>query len=190
VFYGPSRWLLAGTQLWHGNRAMAQGRHGDALRVWLSAWAEFEALHALAGYSYENPAHPFPENRRRALPSKRASSAIPLLPQDFCVANDIELSTKRPFYIVSGSNMSGKSTLLRIYRTERSARLRRRSRARARSLKLSALFCLRVAIHPRFLAQRKVEIPSRGGPPAATPISSRDPVLFSDRRNLQRHQFA
>jgi hypothetical protein len=53
-FYLPSRALLAGTQLCI---AIEQWRteHGDALRGWLSGWAEFEALNSLASYGYENP---------------------------------------------------------------------------------------------------------------------------------------
>jgi len=110
-FYGPSRWLLIGTQLC---MAMEQWRreHGEALRIWLGAWAEFEALNALAAYSYENPDHTFPEFSIEAC-FEALDLGHPLLPQDSCVANDVELTGKFPFYIVSGSNMSGKSTLLR-----------------------------------------------------------------------------
>ena len=36
-------------------------QHGQSLRLWLQAWAEFEALNALAAYGYENPDNTFPE---------------------------------------------------------------------------------------------------------------------------------
>ncbi len=44
---------------------------------------------------------------------KHVASAIRCCPQASCIANDVELNREAPFYIVSGSNMSGKSTLLR-----------------------------------------------------------------------------
>ena len=63
---------------------------------------------ALATYAYENPEHTYPQ-----FSSKTCFAADglghPLLGAD-CVLNDVELA---PFYVVSGSNMSGKSTLLR-----------------------------------------------------------------------------
>ena len=112
LFYGLSLALLGGTQL-----SMAierwRGKHGPALTSWLEAWAEFEALNALAGYGYENPDNTFPELSSDATCFHARGLGHPLLPQASCVTNDIELDRQTPFYIVSGSNMSGKSTLLR-----------------------------------------------------------------------------
>ncbi len=111
-FYGPSRVLLTGTQLCI---AIEQWRrkHGGALRTWLEAWAEFEALNALAAYSYENPDNTFPEFSSGEACFQARELGHPLLPHTACVLNDVELSRESPFYVVSGSNMSGKSTLLR-----------------------------------------------------------------------------
>ncbi len=39
--------------------------------------------------------------------------AHPLLPRGHCVGNDVELNGSTSFYLVSGSNMAGKSTFLR-----------------------------------------------------------------------------
>jgi MutS domain V len=111
-FYGPSLVLLAGTQL-----CMAVERwrreHGQSLRAWVQAWAEFEALNALAAYGYENPDNTFPELTEGEACFQAHDLGHPLLPRATCVANDIELTRESPFYVVSGSNMSGKSTLLR-----------------------------------------------------------------------------
>jgi DNA mismatch repair ATPase MutS len=109
---------MAGTQL---SMAIKQWRtaHGPALRDWLNAWAEFEALSALACYAYENPDRTFPEvseggPRGTHAPHFEARAAgHPLLPHDGCVPNDVSLNRESRFYVVSGSNMSGKSTLLR-----------------------------------------------------------------------------
>jgi hypothetical protein len=110
-FAGVSRVLLVGTQLC---MAIEQWRreHEQSLRAWLQAWAEFEALNALAGYAFENPDCAFPEFGDEAC-FQACELGHPLLPRTACVANDTELTSEHPFYVVSGSNMSGKSTLLR-----------------------------------------------------------------------------
>jgi MutS domain V len=111
-FYLPSRALLVGTQLCI---AIEQWRmeHGDALRGWLSAWAEFEALNSLASYGYENPENVFPEVVDGKARFEAQALGHPLLARDSCVVNDVALSEEAPLYVISGSNMSGKSTLLR-----------------------------------------------------------------------------
>jgi hypothetical protein len=111
-FYPLSLVLLGGTQL-----SMAierwRAKHGAELIVWLQAWSEFEALNALAGYGYENPENTFPELSGDSACFQARDLGHPLLPQAGCVINDVDLDHEAPFYIVSGSNMSGKSTLLR-----------------------------------------------------------------------------
>jgi DNA mismatch repair ATPase MutS len=87
-------------------------QHGAQLRIWLKKWAEFEALSAISAYSYENPENTFPTFSDEVC-FEAQELGHPLLPQSSCVVNDIELGREHPFYIVSGSNMSGKSTLLR-----------------------------------------------------------------------------
>jgi len=111
-FYGPSRVLLVGTQVC---MAIEQWRreHGNSLRIWLHAWAEFEALNALAAYGYENPDNTFPKFAYGEACFEAQELGHPLLSHTSCIVNDIGLNRKSPFYVVSGSNMSGKSTLLR-----------------------------------------------------------------------------
>lgn len=111
-FYAFSRALLIGTQtFWRIERWRT--RYGKALRLWLEAWSEFEALIALAGYAYEHPDNTFPEFSQDRTAFEASGMAHPLLPAETCVANDISLNAENRFYIVSGSNMAGKSTLLR-----------------------------------------------------------------------------
>ena len=111
-FYSPSLALLAGTQLCIAVEQW-QRKHGQSLRMWLTAWAEFEALNALAAYGYENPDNTFPEIADGDACFEARAMGHPLLPRASCVANDIHLNRTSPFYVISGSNMSGKSTLLR-----------------------------------------------------------------------------
>jgi ABC-type multidrug transport system fused ATPase/permease subunit len=111
-FYGPSLLLLVGTQLC---MAIEHWRieHRAALRAWLDAWAEFEALNALANYAYENAENTFPEFSTEGARFEAEGLGHPLLVSASCVTNDVQLNRDSRFYVVSGSNMSGKSTLLR-----------------------------------------------------------------------------
>ena len=86
---------------------------GPAVAGWLDAVAEIEALSSLAGYAYERPNDPFPEFSDDKPLFKGEGLAHPLLPESRCVRNDVDLQPSRRLLIVSGSNMSGKSTLLR-----------------------------------------------------------------------------
>jgi hypothetical protein len=87
--------------------------HGSAVRAWLRALGEIEALLALAAYSYEHPADPFPEFPRSGTCFEAEAIGHPLLPVAVCVRNDVGLCNEVRGLLVSGSNMSGKSTLLR-----------------------------------------------------------------------------
>lgn len=108
----PSRLLMVGTQL---AMAIEQWRlkYGPALRQWMEAWAEFEALNALGGYAYEHPENSFPLFASGPAVFEATALAHPLLARQGCVSNEVALNPDSRFYIVSGSNMSGKSTLLR-----------------------------------------------------------------------------
>jgi len=86
---------------------------GPALRRWLAAVGEVEALSSLGGYHYEHPDDIFPE--LSAGPPSFDGEALghPLLPDAMMVRNDVRLGGDMQMLVVSGSNMSGKSTLLR-----------------------------------------------------------------------------
>jgi MutS-like protein len=94
-------------------------RHGGQVRVWIESVAELEALMSLAGYRCEHADDPFPEIATTE--GGGASPAIfegtglghPLLPAAAMVRNDVKLNQGTQLLVVSGSNMSGKSTLLR-----------------------------------------------------------------------------
>jgi len=112
-FYYPSLPLLLGTQLCMAVERW-RNQHGVVLKAWLDAWGEFEALNALAGYAHENPTNTFPEFTAGEEACFEAQAlGHPLLPDEVCVANDVSLNARSRFYVISGSNMSGKSTLLR-----------------------------------------------------------------------------
>jgi len=93
-----------------------RARWGKRMRGWIEIVAEMEALLSLAAYSYEHPADPFPE-----IMEPENSQALfdgvelghPLIPSARCVRNSARLDAQLRVMLVSGSNMSGKSTFLR-----------------------------------------------------------------------------
>jgi hypothetical protein len=92
-----------------------RSRHGAEVATWLRQVGEFEALSALGTYTYEHPADPFPELAEEKEPPVYQAEALahPLIPTANAVPNDVTLGTAPQMLIVSGSNMSGKTTLLR-----------------------------------------------------------------------------
>ena len=87
--------------------------HGAAVRAWLTAVGKLEALLSLAGYSYEHPADPFPEFLEGSPCLAATAISHPLIPAAKCVRNDISICGETKILLISGSNMSGKSTLMR-----------------------------------------------------------------------------
>jgi hypothetical protein len=94
-----------------------RAENGEYLERWVEIIAEFEALCALSGYAYEHPADVFPELVTSETVLHVEQIAHPLLPSDRAVRNDVHLDEQTRLWIVSGSNMSGKSTLLRTIGT-------------------------------------------------------------------------
>jgi len=86
---------------------------GPAIRRWLNAVGEMEALASLSGYCYERPRTTFPEFVTASPCFEAEGLGHPLLPDDRVVLNDTHLGADLRVLVVSGSNMSGKSTLLR-----------------------------------------------------------------------------
>jgi hypothetical protein len=104
--------------LWTAQVSMAierwRLRWGGQVRLWIDTAGEFEALCSLACYSYERPADVFPE--LADIPGgcfEAEGLAHPLMPESHAIRNDVQLGGETRLWIVSGSNMSGKSTLLR-----------------------------------------------------------------------------
>ena len=111
--FAPFAFLMMwGTQMAYAIEAW-RARTGPRIRHWLRIVGQFEALCALAAYAYENPADPFPEILDAGPRFEAQGLAHPLLPRARCVPNDIALGGTLRVMVVSGSNMSGKSTFLR-----------------------------------------------------------------------------
>jgi hypothetical protein len=86
---------------------------GPRIPAWLAAVGEIEALSSLACYGYEHPSDPFPALEPEGPMFEADGLGHPLIADNECVRNSVHLTAGVPAWIVSGSNMSGKSTLLR-----------------------------------------------------------------------------
>jgi hypothetical protein len=112
AFAIPAAFVMWTTQ-W--SFAMDAWREASGVKVgrWLDAVGEFEALLSLATLAFERPAYSFPEIVDGPPLLAAKDLAHPLLPSG-AVANDLSLGDDGVrLVIVSGSNMSGKSTWLR-----------------------------------------------------------------------------
>ena len=90
-------------------RGAQEGRSGD----WMAALGDAEALAALATLAADHPDWAMPQIDVHAGVFQAKDLGHPLLPPASCVRNDVELGPPNSFLLVTGSNMSGKSTLLK-----------------------------------------------------------------------------
>ncbi|MEO6809360.1 MAG: DNA mismatch repair protein MutS [Isosphaeraceae bacterium] len=108
---------IAALMLWTTRTAFAieawRSAEGPSIRQWLTAAGEVEALNALAAYAYENPDDPFPTLVTDQTIVEGEGLGHPLIAPDQLVRNNVALSGDLRVLVISGSNMSGKSTLLR-----------------------------------------------------------------------------
>ena len=86
-------------------------RHGRSARGWLDRLADVEALACLGGYLHDRPDLALPDVQHTGPRFVATALAHPLL--DAAVPNDVSLDGPGQLLLVTGSNMSGKSTLLR-----------------------------------------------------------------------------
>jgi len=105
--------------LWTTQVGMAieswRAENGSQVARWLDAVSEMEALSSLANYAWEHPDDPFPQFAPSGSESLLDGDDLghPLLAEAHCVRNSVTLAAPLRLLVVSGSNMSGKSTLLR-----------------------------------------------------------------------------
>ena len=109
--------VLATCCLWDVHVAWGMERWrigaGDHAEAWFDAVGELEALAALATLAHDHPDWCWPELRDGAPYFEAEGLAHPLLPDVVARTSDVSLEPPGRFLLVTGSNMSGKSTLLR-----------------------------------------------------------------------------
>lgn len=88
-------------------------RFGPAIRGWLATVGQMEALAALSCYAFEHPDDVWPDIKEGPACFDAERMAHPLLPQSKAVSNDVKLGEGMQLMVLSGPNMSGKSTFVR-----------------------------------------------------------------------------
>lgn len=113
---GVFRLLVGPLLMWDVHCALAllrwRSRAGGQVRGWLDALGEVEALSSLGGFAHESPGFAWPEAAAEPCFEARGLGH-PLIAQAQRVGNDVHLPSAGKALVVTGSNMSGKSTLLR-----------------------------------------------------------------------------
>lgn len=85
--------------------------HGKGVRRWFESLAQLEALSSFATYHFERPSDAFPEVDDEKVHLSAVSLGHPLL--EYPVRNDIVFEGPGACLVITGSNMSGKTTLMR-----------------------------------------------------------------------------
>ncbi len=117
--------IVQATTLWNFHSLWLlerwQRAAGSHVRGWLATLSELDALAALATLAFENPTWAYPEivepSASQPVVFAARNLGHPLLPPATCVGNDVTVGPAGAFLFVTGSNMSGKSTLLRAIGT-------------------------------------------------------------------------
>ena len=88
-------------------------RYQSHIGEWLEAINETECLISLAGFSHIHPDYTFPEVGEQPFHFNAKALGHPLIPENELVKNDYEITGRGSIDILTGSNMSGKSTFER-----------------------------------------------------------------------------
>ena len=115
---GMAHLPIQAVTLWdvHVLEALERWQHdaGHQVRSWMEAVGELEALCSLAALRHDHPHWCFPDLVEGGPAQLLATQvAHPLIEPRASVANDVAIGPPGTFLLVTGSNMSGKSTLLR-----------------------------------------------------------------------------
>lgn len=107
--------LLNFCLLWDYHCAFAleewKKQYGRHIRGWLETVGQYEALSSLSVPGHMYPDWAFPEFSDKGLKFSAVEIGHPLISKEVCVRNDFEISSRA--CVITGSNMSGKTTLLR-----------------------------------------------------------------------------
>lgn len=88
-------------------------QNSQRIMDWFAAIAQMEVLNTFSTFAYNHPHYVYPTLTNEANLIEGKDVGHPLIPVDACVANDMQIGVDGQFHIITGSNMSGKSTFLR-----------------------------------------------------------------------------
>lgn len=89
-------------------------RYGKCLSGWLETVGEIDALCSLGTFAYNHPDYLFSEITDTPFCYDAEELGHPLMPKEQCVKNNALIPSRPYFLIITGANMAGKSTYLRI----------------------------------------------------------------------------
>ena len=98
--------LLVAVEKW-------KSRYSKVIPLWFETIGEIDAMASLANFSANNPDFIFPVATENEYIFEATDLGHPLIPNSECVTNDISISGWNQYCIITGANMSGKSTFLR-----------------------------------------------------------------------------
>lgn len=98
--------LILGTEKW-------KSRNKSFLKLWAEVVSEFEVINSLAGFCYSNPSYTFPEITEKTNYLNFESLGHPLINSKNRVCNNFYSQGQGDIFMITGSNMGGKSTFLR-----------------------------------------------------------------------------
>lgn len=87
--------------------------HREYMKKWFDALGDFDALVSTAIFAYNHPDYIYPEPSKDAFILEGKALGHPLLNRKVCVRNDVNITKKGFFLVITGANMAGKSTYLR-----------------------------------------------------------------------------
>ncbi len=105
LFFNDIRYCLA-LEKWKSD-------HSLKIPLWFASMAEFEVLSSYANMAYNNPDWAIPQIVPEFFVLKAVNTGHPLIPSKRRINNDLEIMGEGKAILVTGSNMSGKSTFLR-----------------------------------------------------------------------------
>ena len=112
TWFGLNRFLIY-TPQWMFKAESWRSKFGPEIRRWLAVVGEIEVLAALSGYAFEHSGDVWPEFVEGHACFEAEGLAHPLLPEAKAVRNDLDLCDGLQLIVLSGPNMSGKSTFVR-----------------------------------------------------------------------------
>lgn len=109
--------ILNGLLLWELRQIIRieqwRSAHATDLPIWLEAIGEIDAYCSLSTFAYNHPDYIFPQIKEQPFKLEAEELGHPLMEQNKCIRNGINIQAQPSFVIITGANMAGKSTYLR-----------------------------------------------------------------------------